>query len=409
MNKLLLILLLLTVRCANAQWVQLNNGMSGMVVKSLTKSGNNIIAGSLNLPPGATDHGGIWLSTNQENNWSHITLFNEHVWGLASNGNTAFAATSCGIYISSNNGLNWNVSSLNAGQFYAVAAKGNYVFAGGTSDLRISSDNGITWTTALDQGTCSFAIKGDTVVAGTGNFVFVSTNNGSTWTHTGVNIAATVWAVAFKENIIFAGTRGHVPAGIHGVYMSTNLGNNWIQTAFNYDLDVYTLAVKDNFVFAGIQDSYGTGVYVSSNNGESWTQRNQGFSSPYTGVCCLLIDSNYLYAGTYGWSVWRRSFYDITKMNDIGSSPIGYSLYQNYPNPFNPSTTIKFDLPKSSNVKLSVYDITGKEIETLVNETLNAGSYETKWDGSKYASGVYFICLSSNIYPAVTLRIVLQK
>jgi len=72
------------------------------------------------------------------------------------------------------------------------------------------------------------------------------------------------------------------------------------------------------------------------------------------------------------------------------SVPEEFSLHQNYPNPFNPSTTIKFDLPKTSDVRLSVYDITGKEIETLVNEKLNAGSYETKWDGSKYVSGVYF-------------------
>lgn len=67
-----------------------------------------------------------------------------------------------------------------------------------------------------------------------------------------------------------------------------------------------------------------------------------------------------------------------------------FNLSQNYPNPFNPTTTIRFDIPKSSFVKLSIYDISGKEIEPLVNEELNEGSYEVKWNGSNYSSGIYF-------------------
>jgi len=70
--------------------------------------------------------------------------------------------------------------------------------------------------------------------------------------------------------------------------------------------------------------------------------------------------------------------------------PSKYLLKQNYPNPFNPSTKIRFDIPKSSYIKLMVYDILGREIKTLVNENLNAGRYVIKWDGSNYSSGVYF-------------------
>jgi len=73
-------------------------------------------------------------------------------------------------------------------------------------------------------------------------------------------------------------------------------------------------------------------------------------------------------------------------------------LYRNYPNPFNPSTNIKFDIPKSSDVKLIIYDIAGREITKLVNEMLNAGSYEVSWDASNYTSGVYFYKLISENY-----------
>nr|MBC8485232.1 T9SS type A sorting domain-containing protein [Bacteroidota bacterium] len=79
--------------------------------------------------------------------------------------------------------------------------------------------------------------------------------------------------------------------------------------------------------------------------------------------------------------------------------PEKYCLYQNYPNPFNPSTKIMFDLPKNSFVKLTVFDILGKEVVTLVNERLNAGSYEIDWEtnqnvSSTLSSGIYFYSIA---------------
>ena len=79
--------------------------------------------------------------------------------------------------------------------------------------------------------------------------------------------------------------------------------------------------------------------------------------------------------------------------------PISYELYQNYPNPFNPTTKIKFSIPsnvksETSNVKLVVYNVLGKEAATLVNEKLSPGTYEVEWNGSNYPSGVYFYKLT---------------
>ena len=65
-------------------------------------------------------------------------------------------------------------------------------------------------------------------------------------------------------------------------------------------------------------------------------------------------------------------------------------LSQNYPNPFNPGTTIKFELPRTSHVTLTVYDIVGREVSVLVNARRDAGVYDIKFDGSNLASGVYF-------------------
>jgi hypothetical protein len=81
----------------------------------------------------------------------------------------------------------------------------------------------------------------------------------------------------------------------------------------------------------------------------------------------------------------------IISVNQISTVvPEKYEIYQNYPNPFNPSTKIKFDLPNTAEVKLTIFDISGRELSVLYNGKLQAGSYEYKWEASSYASGVYF-------------------
>lgn len=75
--------------------------------------------------------------------------------------------------------------------------------------------------------------------------------------------------------------------------------------------------------------------------------------------------------------------------------PVEYSLRQNYPNPFNPQTTISFDILKSGNVKLTVTDILGKELQILKNEYFTSGRHEVVFDGSNMASGVYFYKLEA--------------
>ncbi len=84
--------------------------------------------------------------------------------------------------------------------------------------------------------------------------------------------------------------------------------------------------------------------------------------------------------------------------NNNTTIPASYSLSQNYPNPFNPSTEIRYDLPRAGFVKLAVFDVTGKEIETLVNEKQSAGTYEATFNGSQYPSGVYFAKLEAGTY-----------
>jgi len=106
---------------------------------------------------------------------------------------------------------------------------------------------------------------------------------------------------------------------------------------------------------------------------------------------------------------WLPDSVQTIGIKNLGKSiPISFNLYQNYPNPFNPVTKIKFDLHKTVHVVLIIYDILGREVATLVNEKLNAGSYEVYWNASAYSSGVYFYRLTAGDF-IETRKMVLLK
>jgi len=88
--------------------------------------------------------------------------------------------------------------------------------------------------------------------------------------------------------------------------------------------------------------------------------------------------------------------------------PGSFALNQNYPNPFNPTTDIAFDLPKASQVELTVYNVLGQEVTTLVNGKLDAGTHVIMWDAGSVSSGVYFYRLQAENF-SETKKMMLLK
>jgi hypothetical protein len=88
-------------------------------------------------------------------------------------------------------------------------------------------------------------------------------------------------------------------------------------------------------------------------------------------------------------------------VSDFNTIPETFVMEQNYPNPFNPSTKISFSLPEAENVSLKIYNILGSEITTLVNENLNAGSYQVEFDASNLASGTYIYQITAGKFTQV--------
>ena len=100
-------------------------------------------------------------------------------------------------------------------------------------------------------------------------------------------------------------------------------------------------------------------------------------------------------AGNSEWSEAAGFMTQIFTSLEEGEVPSEFKLHQNYPNPFNPGTTIRYDLKTAGQVSIRVYDITGKEVMTLLNGKRSAGSYTVNFNASGLASGVYILRMTT--------------
>lgn len=155
------------------------------------------------------------------------------------------------------------------------------------------------------------------------------------------------------------------------------------------------------------------------NTGENggWAFMNFG-DSP---VLASGDSTNFWMAFTHGDNreqVDRRLDSAVTRYNEVVTSTPDdpeppqadrINLRPNYPNPFNPSTTIQFRLPRSASIDLSVYNVLGQKVETLINHRLQAGEHRVTFNGSGLASGVYFYRLRAEGFEPVTRRMTLIK
>jgi photosystem II stability/assembly factor-like uncharacterized protein len=247
-----------------------------------------------------------------------------------------------------------NSVAVNSGIFVVVGEKGT-IFR--------SLNSGITWENRSLADTNSlnkvYSIRYDRYCAvGNNGRIYVSTDYGYSW---GIRTSGTTHH--FRD-VIFSGLDSAVAAGDAGtVRCTTNGGVTWFTDSY-----MNTLTTRNIISFARLDEN--TVNSVTSN-------RLPGDAA---------ADSTFFLA--------------VSSVPFLGIEPISnfiaefFSLKQNFPNPFNPETKIRFDIPAgvklNENVKLVIYDITGKEIAALFNENLKPGEYEAEWNASGYPSGVYF-------------------
>jgi len=133
------------------------------------------------------------------------------------------------------------------------------------------------------------------------------------------------------------------------------------------------------------------------------------FRVPPTQFPTTVFDSTIQSIFNTGWNVTNPpGGVVVSVINNSGIIPTTYNLYQNYPNPFNPSTTIRFDIPKATYTKLIIYDVLGREVMKLIDEKVEAGSYDISWDGSNFASGTYIYKLVTNDFTDIKKMILVK-
>jgi hypothetical protein len=155
-----------------------------------------------------------------------------------------------------------------------------------------------------------------------------------------------------------------------------------------------TGASQGNTGLLCVSSTYGTGRVFAL--GDSSPADDGTGSSGHTLYRSWLAEANGNHAKLHlNASLWLAKVTGVTAINEGTTTPEKFSLAQNFPNPFNPSTKIKFDIPQgnnggASNVNLIVYDVTGREVSTLVNEQLTPGSYSVEFTSAELQSSVYF-------------------
>jgi photosystem II stability/assembly factor-like uncharacterized protein len=200
--------------------------------------------------------------------------------------------------------------------------------------------------------------------------------------------------------------------GINGqVYRITNSGNPYSisGSAFQNSAGDSNIPLNGVIVYALIGNEYknygitlGNGVYVADKlppGNYNLTAYRMGFNSVSQSVNITngnMQNINFNFGSP------------ISVPPTCCQVPSAFNLYQNYPNPFNPETIIKFDVPKDQRVKIVIYDLTGREVNKLLNEEVKAGTYNVRWNGSNYASGVYFYRIETESY-TLTKKMLLIK
>jgi len=417
MKKIFVILILFysTVSFSQNQWVIYTTQNSGLPSNMV----GSILIDSNNVKWITTDNGFVKL---QGNNWTIYDTINSglpqnYCYGVTKDRKNILWLCTPGKGVLKYDGINWTLYNnentgvpINWGGFIAFDNSNTKWFAG-TGLIKYDDTNWVYYNTNNSglptNETMDVYIKDD--------IKWIGTYMGGVVRFDGQN-----WTVYNTSN-------SGLPS--NWIYMvKSDLYNNlWFATffggvaKFNYNQNQWTVYNTTN---SGLHDNNTFSIYIDNNN-TKWIGANglaiyndtawHIFPYPFIGDVFNFAKDRY-------GNMWICSAGGLYVYNPAGVVGVesnstvineNYLLIKNYPNPFNATTKIKYKIPKStnsqtSNVKLIIYNILGKEIETLVNEEQKTGEYEAVFNGSNLASGIYFVVLKADSKIKVH-KIVLQK
>jgi photosystem II stability/assembly factor-like uncharacterized protein len=353
---------------------------------------------------------GIFKSEDDGLNWSPL-FTSESVKELSANPDGVITALSNDkIYRSVNEGLSWELvyqgypNNIN----YSVCVTGDYEIYAAFGKIIRSTDYGITWVT-LDNSQYYRQIttdkKNNLYAFDMNSYLSFSNDKGTSWKNirAGLPIYTKIFSLYIDDNgngfcsmegsKLFRSFNFFVPAC--SILLPSNFSNN--------------ISIKPTLAWKNLPgvSKYFYQLSTSTSFADS-TVIQEGFVHDTTiTVGPLKGNTQYhwrIYAqNEFGRGLWTNVYRfktgTVTSVNDI--PPPEFHLSQNYPNPFNPETIITFSLPEAGDVVLKVYDITGKEVKTMINNYMHAGRYRIDFNGKGLSSGIYFYSISAGKYNSI--------
>jgi len=401
---------------AGATWSTLTTGIASQIASIDFIDANT---GYLTAPTGvmrkSTDGGGSWnaVTTGLATNLTGVSF---------PSANTGFVTSTGGnMRKTTNAGTNW--SALTTGTANLLNAvtfvDDNTGYAVGASGTIIKTTNGGTnWSTQTSGTTNSLAAvrfgNGTNGIAvGTAGTILVTTNGGTNWAAQTSNTTVALRSAFIQPNgnVVVVGGTGNIlysndqvlPVELASftstVHNNRDVKLNWqtVTEMNNSGFEIERTLKSENEQWNKIGFVTGNGT---TNNQNIYVYEDKNLSSGSYKYRLKQIDFN----GNY-------EYKNLSNEVIIGK-PNSFELSQNYPNPFNPSTKIVFSLPFDSKVTLKIFDITGKEIRTLLNEFKSADFYVVDFNAGELPSGIYFCKISAQSDSkdfAKTIKMILSK
>lgn len=369
---------------------------------------------NLNTGYAAGQYGTILKTTNGGLTWSlqNSKTTNDLYKVFFIDINTGWAAgQNRTIVKTTNGGINYDTVSFGNYSFndiyFADSNTGWAVWETYPNNVYKTINGGNTWqvVSSVNYGIRKILFVNSSTGYMNAGISYKTVNGGLNWTN--ITFGGDIGLQFFNLTTGYAITSG-------GYFVkTTNSGNNWTTNQIidgNYTLyNAYFYDLNSGWMTGYWNDSSRGFVFKTFNGGTNWFEQNVGTNERIRAV-------NFVDANT-GWIVGFNGI--IYKTTNGGGDPIGiikinneipdkFSLSQNYPNPFNPETRISFDIPKNTFVRLTIYNIEGKEIELLLNQYIKAGKYLINWNSTIYSSGVYFYKLDTDRYTKTKKMVILK-
>jgi photosystem II stability/assembly factor-like uncharacterized protein len=297
-----------------------------------------------------------------------------------------------------------------------------------------TTDGGITWIRLADAENATGCINAlfetqDGVLLAAGRhknianhaIIYVSPDDGSSWQltqlpveHDKLTVGQLFFIQRTSDGTIWTGGWAHGPQGILCRSQDDGLTWEWLPALYRFGPDsvyvsrLYDLAeASDGSYILATHPGPDSLCWQSTDGGDTWHLMGP-LSGAWEALCLLRASDGTVYAGTSpNGDVFKYVLTGVAQ-EDVDQLPKSYQLAQNYPNPFNPTTTIRYYLPRSSDVNLSIYNILGQKVAVLANGRREAGSHAVSFSPEGLSSGIYFYRLECASF-CKTLKMVLLR